>query len=231
VKLVATPFPFSDSVIPSGARNLALFLGKRKPLLETEIKLPVRDPNQVERRLAQLGFKVLKPRHFESNYLFDFPDLRLSKSGRLLRLRFAAGESLLTFKGPPLRARRYGRRHEIETRVEDCALLREVLKSLELKEAFVYEKFRTVFAAGVPARLHGSPQVAFDETPMGDYLELEGPAKWIDRVAGQLGYSPRDYITATYLTLHLQNCDAQGKKPGNMVFKGRTQRHRVAQAV
>ena len=201
-----------------------MILGKRQPLLETEIKLPVRDRRQVAKQLAQLGFKVLKPRHFESNYLFDFPDLRLSKSRSVLRLRFAAGECLLTFKGPPLRARRYARRREVETRVEDGALLREVLKSLQLREVFVYEKFRTVYAAATQASLRAAPEAAFDETPIGNYLELEGPAKWIDRVASRLGYSPRDYITANYRALYLQNCRVQGRKPRNMVFKGRKQR-------
>jgi len=209
-----------EASIPSAAGNLALILGKRKPLLETEIKLPVSDPKRAVNRLAQLGFKVIKPRHFESNYLFDFPDLRLCKSGRLLRLRFAAGENLLTFKGPPLSGRRYGRRREIETPVEDGLQLRQVLENLELEEVFAYEKFRTVFAAGMQAPLHGSPQAAFDETPIGNYLELEGPAKWIDKVASGLGYSPRDYITATYLALYLQDCRAHQKEPGNMAFKG-----------
>jgi len=202
-----------------------------KPLLETEIKLPVRNPKQVANRLAQLGFKVIKPRHFENNYLFDFPDLRLRKSGRLLRLRFSAGENLLTFKGPPLRGRRYGIRREIETRVEDGTLLRQVLENLELEEVFACEKFRTVFAAGPQVPRHGSPQVAYDETPIGNYLELEGPAKWIDKVASRLGYSPRDFITTTYLALYLQDCRAHGKKPGNMVFKGHKQRQRTIQGV
>ena len=195
-------------------------LGKQKPRLETEIKLPVSDHERVENRLAQLGLKVIRPRHFESNYLFDFPDLRLCKSGRLLRVRFAAGENLLTFKAPPLRGRRFARRREIETRVEDGMLLRQVLENLELEVVFTYEKYRTVFAPGAHASLRASPQVAYDETPIGDYLELEGPAKWIDRVAGRLGHSPRDYITATYLALYLQHCRGQGEKPGNMVFKG-----------
>ena len=224
MQLDAGAVPFGDSVIPSTARNLAVILGKRKPFLETEIKLPVRDRRQVAKQLAQLGFKVIKTRHLESNHLFDFPDLRLSKSRRLLRLRFAAGESLLTFKGPPLRARRYASRREVETRVGNGALLREVLKSLELREVFAYEKFRTVFVAAAQASFHAAPQAAFDETPIGNYLELEGPAKWIDRVASRLGYSPRDYITATYLSLYLQNCRTQGTKPRNMVFKGRKQR-------
>jgi len=166
--LVVTAAPLSDIVIPCAARNLAVILGKRQPLLETEIKLPVRDRRQVAKQLAELGFNVLKPRHFESNCLFDFPDLRLSKSRSVLRLRFAAGESLLTFKGPPLQARRYARRREVETRVGNGALLREVLKSLQLREVFVYEKFRTVFVAATQASPTAAPQAAFDETPIGN---------------------------------------------------------------
>ena len=189
-----------------------------KPGIETEIKLAVRDRKPVEKQLAVLGFMVLKPRHFERNYLFDFPDLRLSKSGRLLRLRVTASGNLLTFKGPPLRSSRYARRREVETWVGNGALLREILKSLELREVFAYEKYRTVFVAPAPAPMRASPQAAFDQTPIGNYLELEGPTGWIDSLASRLGYSPREYITATYLSLYRQNCRAQGRKPGNMVF-------------
>jgi adenylate cyclase class 2 len=191
---------------------------------ETEIKLLAHDRKQVRKRLSQLGFKVLKARHFESNYLFDFPDLRLRRSSCLLRLRFAGGEDLLTFKGPPRRPRRYESRHEIETPVEDGILLREVLKRLGLKQVFIYEKYRTIYAEGNRADSHRVPQVAYDETPIGNYLELEGPEKWIDAVAGWLGYSPRDYVTSTYLALYFQKCREEGKKPGNMVFKGRKSR-------
>jgi adenylate cyclase class 2 len=191
---------------------------------ETEIKLQARDRKQAGKRLSQLGFKVLKSRHFESNYLFDFPDLRLRRSRSLLRLRFAGGEHLLTFKGPPLRTRRYGSRREIETRVEDGVLLREVLKNLGLKQVFIYEKYRTIYAEGNKTDFHGQPQVAYDETPIGNYLELEGSEKWIDEVAARLGYSRQDYITSTYLALYFQKCREEGKKPGNMVFKGRKSR-------
>jgi adenylate cyclase class 2 len=191
---------------------------------ETEIKLLARDRKHVGERLSQLGFRVFKTRHFESNYLFDFPDLRLGRSGCLLRLRFAGGEHLLTFKGPPLRTRRYESRREIETRVEDGVLLREVLKNLGLKQVFIYEKYRTIYAAGNRADSHELPLVAYDETPIGNYLELEGPDKWIDQVATRLGYSPQDYITSTYLALYYQKCREEDKKPGNMVFRGRKSR-------
>jgi len=215
---------------------------------ETEIKLPARDRGQLEKRLSRLGFKVLKARHYESNYLFDFPDLRLRQSQCLLRLRFAGGENWLTFKGPSLRRRGYETRREIETRVEDGALLGEVLKNLGLKRVFIYEKYRTTYAQGDYADLqalpqaprrggpcarpqaegneadHGLPQVAYDETPIGNYLELEGPEEWIDAVATRLGYSRQDYIANNYLALYYQKCREEGKTPGNMVFKGRKSR-------
>ena len=63
-----------------------------------------------------------------------------------------------------------------------------------------------------------------DETPIGDFLELEGPPRWIARAARALGRSPADYITASYGSLYLQHCQAKGVKPSHMVFGRRRQR-------
>ena len=54
---------------------------------EVEIKLLVHSPAALKRLLSSLGFRRTSARHFESNHLFDFPDGRLRRSGRLLRLR------------------------------------------------------------------------------------------------------------------------------------------------
>ena len=48
---------------------------------ETEVKLSARDPKQLRKSLSQLGFRVLRPRHFESNYLFDFRTFGCAKHG------------------------------------------------------------------------------------------------------------------------------------------------------
>lgn len=192
-----------------------------KPDRETEIKLPVPGRRPVVKCLAPLGLAVVEARHLERNCVFDFPDLRLSKSRHLLRLRRAAGVYLLTLKGPPRRARRYASRAEFETRVENGPLLCQIFAKLGLEPVFRYEKYRTLFAARSQARDHRRPQVAYDETPIGDFLELEGPEKWIDRIAARLGYAPRHYITSTYLALYLRKCLEQGKKPANMLFRRR----------
>lgn len=189
---------------------------------ETEIKLPISNPVAMRRQLRALGFRVLVPRRFESNRLFDFPDQRLRKSRSLLRLRFVNGGCLLTFKGPPLASRRHKVRRETETTLTDGTAALKILVSLGFRETFRYDKFRTTFARRGDGK-RGHPALAeLDETPIGAYLELEGPSKWIDGVARDLGYRPGDYVTASYAALYFEACRRKHKRPGNMVF-GRVQ--------
>ncbi|MFB3921818.1 MAG: class IV adenylate cyclase [Terriglobia bacterium] len=186
---------------------------------ETEIKLEVHDRKAVKRRLKKLGLRVIQPRHFEGNGLFDFQDLRLWKARCLLRLRQEGKRWLLTYKGTPLDSREYKIRREIETLVSDGPAVREILNALGFHEAFRYEKFRTVYAASSKSPREGSNQLLLDETPIGDYLELEGSKRWIDHVARELGYGREDYITASYASLYRQACEKLGKKPASMVFE------------
>src|SRR5260370_42413903 len=46
---------------------------------------------------------------------------------------------------------------------------------------------------------HG--HVVVDETPIGSFGEIEGPARWIDRTAERLGVDRRSYITQSYAEL------------------------------
>jgi len=186
---------------------------------ETEIKLEVRDRRALKRRLAKSRFRVVEARHFESNALYDFPDLRLWKAHCLLRLRQEGKRWLVTFKGAPLESRDYKIRREIETVVSDGPAIRDLFEALGFHEAFRYEKFRTIYSASSrPAR--GAPRLLLlDETPIGDYLELEGPKRWIDQVARDLGYRREEYITASYASLYRQKCEELGEEPGSMVFE------------
>jgi len=192
------------------------------PPNETEIKLSVSNAGAVKRRLADLGFRKIEPRHFERNFLFDFSDLRLRKSSCVVRLRQEGNRSLVTFKGPPLQSSTYKIRREIETGVEDGHRFREILEALGLRAVFSYEKYRTTYAAlRNKTGAQTSGLVVFDETPVGNFLELEGPKRWIDKVAQGLGYRRKDYITASYVALYFAKCEAEGTKPQNMVFGAR----------
>ena len=187
---------------------------------ETEIKLHIGDLRAVRRQVQHLGFRKIQSRHFESNTLYDFDDLRLWKARCLLRLRHADQQWLLTFKGAPLESGDYKVRREIETTIEDGKRLETILEALGIRTVFRYDKYRSVYAEKPPARGARGALLVVDETPIGDYLELEGPQRWIDRVATRLGYRREDYITASYAALYRQKCQENGVPPTNMVFRG-----------
>jgi len=165
----------------------------------------------------------------------------LRQAQRVLRLRFADGKCLLTFKGAPDRSRHYKVRTELETEVEDGRGLKEILERAGLREVFRYDKYRTEYAPGAgrknavrpegavrrrrgSTRPQGRGELVYDEAPIGNYVELEGPKPWIDEVAGRLGYERPDYITLSYTALYSQKCREQGKRPANMVFPARKSR-------
>ncbi|MCU0245803.1 MAG: class IV adenylate cyclase [Bryobacter sp.] len=180
---------------------------------ETEVKLAVSGVAVARRLLRGAGFTVARKRHFERNLVFDTPELLLRSRGQLLRVREAGGDSILTYKGPPLPGR-HKVREEIETHVESASALIVLLERLGYQPQFVYEKYRTEF------RLGDAPGVAvLDETPIGTYLELEGAPRWIDRTALVLGFRPKDYVLASYGALYFAHCAQQGIAPANMVFE------------
>jgi adenylate cyclase, class 2 len=94
--------------------------------------------------------------------------------------------------------------------VADDAALRGILEALGLRGWFRYEKYRTTFAMPGSARWAAGLQIELDETPIGTYVELEGPPGAIDRAASELGFSRADYITKNYLLLHVENCRRKG---------------------
>ena len=186
---------------------------------ETEIKLQVAHLGTIRRQLMALGFRVVEGRRFESNRLFYFHDQRLRKNHCALRLRFVNKECLLTFKGPPIKSQRHKVREEAETLLDNGEAAQAVLDGLGLNETFRYDKFRTTFARRRDLKGEHRPVAELDETPIGNYLELEGPPVWIDSVARELGRSPADYITASYAALYFEACRRARKRPGNMVFE------------
>ncbi len=182
---------------------------------EIEVKISVPSLAAARRRIRDAGFRVHVPRVFEVNVLWDTADLRLRSQGKVVRLRQAGGLFTVTFKGKSMDTR-HKVRDEIETRVEQSGPVERIFQEIGLKPVFRYEKYRTEYTAGTSRGV-----VTLDQTPIGDFLEIEGPARWIDRTAKQLGFSPADYITASYGGLYLQYCSAHGIRPSNMVFRGK----------
>jgi adenylate cyclase class 2 len=167
--------------------------------IETEIKFKVADLPGLAQRLQAAGFNLHTERSFESNVLYDTPDRKLRARTEILRIRSYAGRWTVTHKRIPpadpsiasLGEDRHKHRVETETEVADGDALTEVFLSLGLVPAFRYEKWRTEWH-------DGEGHCVVDETPIGNYAELEGSPEWIDRVAARLGIAAHDYITLSY---------------------------------
>ena len=56
------------------------------------------------------------------------------------------------------------------------------------------------------------------ETPIGNFLEIEGRPRWIDRTARVLGFSTTDYITRSYGYLYLAYCRERRLPAKDMLF-------------
>ena len=179
--------------------------------LEVEIKLAVPGPGVARRLLRAKGFRVVKPRVFESNEVLDTPEQLLRNGGSLLRIRSVKREVILTYKGRQ-RNSKHKSREELEVNASDGHMLAAILARLGFERMFRYEKYRTEFRRG------RTGVVTLDETPIGTYLELEGEPAWIDRTARLLGFTEADYITLSYGQLYLDRCARQGSKAGDMVF-------------
>jgi len=161
---------------------------------ETEIKFRIRDLHDLVNRLEAAGFRVQTPRSFESNVLYDTPDRKMRARTEILRIRNYAGRWTVTHKRLPDSGPgedRHKHRIETETEVSDGEALAAVFVSLGLVTAFRYEKWRTEWS-------DGEGHCVVDETPIGNYAELEGPAEWIDRSAAHLGVDQSEYITLSY---------------------------------
>ncbi len=183
--------------------------------VETEIKFRVEDVAELGLRLRAAGLRVETARAFEANVLYDTPERQLRGRTEILRIRTYAGRCVLTHKRLPDAGPgedRHKHRVETETEVADGDALAEVFRSLGLVAAFRYEKWRTEWSDGMG-------HCVVDETPIGNYAELEGAPEWIDGVAARLGVAESDYLTLSYGRLFDQWREEHQSSAENLTFE------------
>jgi len=182
--------------------------------LEIEIKLPMRDLMP----LNQSGLKIYEvtPRHFEDNWLLDTAQLDLRGQGHALRVRFANGAGTVTYKGPAQQDQSFKVREEIESKVSHPDAMLQIFRRLGYGKKFRYQKYRTVMRLDLSdgRSLHAM----FDETPIGNFLELEGGKEEIKEAAKCLGFTADDFITQSYVAMQYNHCAAMGMELCDMVF-------------
>lgn len=161
---------------------------------ETELKIPVDDLEAVRRRLAAAGAVRVHPEAREVNLLLDTPDRRLAAGRCALRLRRWGGRCWLTFKGPPSWQDDVKCREEHETELGDAGAAERILGALGFIRAVRYDKDRERWRVG-------EITVELDRTPMGAFVELEGPVASLAATARELGLEPSRAVPDSYLAL------------------------------
>ncbi len=147
----------------------------------------------------------------------------------------APNRQILTFKSPSIHhgaadphphAASHKVREEIEAQVSDSGNLMKIFEGLGMRGWFRYEKFRTTYQLPATRAWAKGLLIELDETPIGTFVELEGPPNAIDRAAQELGFSRRDYILTNYLSLYISECRRKGVQPQNMLFPEKSKKNR-----
>jgi adenylate cyclase class 2 len=179
---------------------------------ETEVKYYVKQHNQVEARLRELGARLIQPRVFERNLRFDLPDGSLRREKKILRLRQDT-QARLTYKGPSQPTEGVLSRAEYEITVDDFDTALAFLEALGYLPVATYEKYRRTYEL---RDLH----IMLDELPYGDFVEIEGPdVAALQKASADLGLDFSAAIPANYLVLFESLCKRrEGLDPTQLTF-------------
>jgi adenylate cyclase class 2 len=127
-------------------------------------------------------------------------------------LRRAGDSALLTFKGPARFEGGVKVREERETNVSDPEETAAILAALGLTPRFRYEKKREEWTLG-------GCDVALDETPIGNFVEIEGDPPSIRRAVSALALDFTSAVPYTYSKLYAERRKKDPSLPADMVFR------------
>ena len=218
ISFSAFPHFFFDAF--TGSRNNTGLLVAAPSLMKTTLEIEVKLTGSNLERLQGAGFelKEVRPRHFEDNWLLDSPDRRLLGEGAALRVRATDHGGLVTYKGVVHEntGSMLKIREEIESEVDEPERLVELFERLGFHRTFRYQKFRTVFSLVMEGN---ELEIAFDETPIGKFLEIEGGGQTVLQVLAAAGLSEADIIRESYPELQAKRCKQRGVPLEDLVFE------------
>lgn len=163
-------------------------------MIEIETKIRINDIKKLIDKIISEGAILDKERYFEENTLYDFSSHALFKKQHALRLRKINKKIFITFKGSKQKSRKFKIREEYETEVKNEKQMKKIFKSLGLIPVFNYNKFRTVYR-----KKH--LKICLDESPVGNFMELEGQRNDIVKFSKALGFSKKEFIKLDYIQL------------------------------
>jgi predicted adenylyl cyclase CyaB len=159
---------------------------------EVEVKIIGINPAEIRKKLLALGAKRTFKGRLEVK-AFDFPDWKLGKQGGHLRLRKVGKKVELTYK-QKLKSKRFKRRLEIETHVEDFDSMLKILKKLGLREVNKYNKTRESYKLG---NINFDIDVNPKSTNIPPLVEVESTEEGVKKGVRLLGFQMKDTSTAS----------------------------------
>ncbi len=179
---------------------------------EIEAKIPVSQIQPILVKAKEMNLKCIQDHSHEYNIRLDLPERKLEKNHQVLRLRSDSSGYTLTYKSTITNTNGIAEREEIETKVENFEKTHKILLNLGYEDAFVYEKYRSIF-------ILDQTKIMADHTPIGDFVEIEGEnAKEIHAAAEKLGLDWHTSTTKSYQTLYKEWAVSHQITPKNMVF-------------
>jgi adenylate cyclase, class 2 len=183
--------------------------------LEIEVKLACENLDRL--RQANLDLQLVEARHFEDNWLLDSKDQKLFHKGAALRVRSVNNRGVLTYKGEVHNSETsiLKVREEIESAVEAPEQVVELFERLGFHRSFRYQKYRAVY------RLVGAGNelsITFDETPLGNFIEIEGDEEGVLQTMQAAGFSADEIIRESYPELQALRCQQLGKPLEDLIF-------------
>ena len=184
--------------------------------LEIEVKLASGDLDRLRNKGLRLTMETA--RHFEDNWLLDRPDRTLLTQGAALRVRSVNGNGTVTYKGivKETHESRLKVREEIESAVDKPERLIELFERLGYRRAFRYQKYRTGYCLTFEGR---KLKVLLDETPMGNFIEIEGDEASVLNVLDAAGFTAGDIIRESYPELQASRCRERGIPLEDLIFE------------
>jgi len=112
-------------------------------MIEVEIKVRIKNKDEIAERLKKLGFKFIK-RKFQEDIYFNGIDRDFRKTDEALRIRDEDGTYYVTYKGPKI-DKVSKTREEIEVKIDDKEKMRLIFKKLGFKEVRPIRKVREIY--------------------------------------------------------------------------------------
>jgi adenylate cyclase class 2 len=135
-------------------------------MLEIELKIRVPDLTPIRARLQELGAASLGASH-EHDLYYNAPHRDFGETDEAVRVRYADGRAVFTYKGPKIREFSFKAREELNTAVESGEVFEKILDRLGFRRTIDVNKWRENF------RFEGA-LVSLDEVDgLGTFVEIE----------------------------------------------------------